>query len=188
MFHDVEPVILDKQRLDREPERHPGEGRNRGFGRGAPHGTPFDQLLRQALGDAITFTPPLSPPTPDHAPPRRTAGEDLWRQAAEQFDPRRATFQQLAELALRLYREGAVSVLEYLLLASSPEDESSVFGDVLFTPADAAGRCDWIAEFEARREAARHYDHYASIDAMERVLDNLKRVEAARGRSLAASA
>lgn len=187
MRHDVEPVIFDHRPPERE-ERSPLARERRGGRRG---GSGFDALLRQALGDALLPEPrsPVFPRDSSGAPTRRGDGlENVWQQAGARFDPRCATFEELAQLALLLYRQGAVSVLEYLLLASSPEDETAAFGDVLFTPADDAGRCDWIAEFEARREAARYYGHFASVESMERVLDGLKRVEAARGGPVAASA
>ena len=185
---ELEPVAPNEKTHERE-KRHP-TGREHPPGHGKEHEEGgFETLLRHAVGEAFLPAHRLKSNVPPPAPPLQgVEPESVWSRAGKRYNVHAMKFEQLAELALLLHREGAVSVLEYLLMASSPEDEKAAFGNVLFTGQDEQGNVDWITEFQARREAARYYNHLVSMSAMERVLEALERVAAARRGSVNAAA
>lgn len=112
----------------------------------------------------------VASPTAQTSAPRPSP----WHVVARSLDVRRATPAELAQAAQALCAAGVISVEECAVLSQDPVVGSSR----LCTPADAAGRVDWIAEFEAR--LARAQGNSLMADRLEAAVDVLQRLAAAR--------
>lgn len=77
--------------------------------------------------------------------------EDIWGDVTEQYNVRNITFEELSEVAHKLYEAGEISFKEVALLTFNPaRHPTNPIKNYFITKADNQGRRDWIAEYEAR--------------------------------------
>ncbi len=81
------------------------------------------------------------------AAPQASAQESVWHRIGREVDVRSLSQEDLAKVSWMLYDNGAIGLSDHATLSF---DCSSG----LLTGADASGRVDWVAEFQAR--LARH--------------------------------
>lgn len=93
-----------------------------------------------------------------------TSNENVWDELSQMYDVRNATFDEIKEIANTLYKEGAISLKEVVLLTfdygratdymKQAARQTSLPVATNFsmyeTNADEFGRRDWIAEFSAQ--------------------------------------
>jgi hypothetical protein len=76
---------------------------------------------------------------------------EIWEELAREYDIRNATFDELCDMSLKLYRAGQISFQEHGLLTFDPGKSPQTSGFTFnLIPANPEGRKDWIAEYEAR--------------------------------------
>ena len=117
-----------------------------------PNIYPATQSRAQSTSDAAVFT--VSNPGTG----AKEASKDIWAELGGRYDIRHATFDELCEVADKLYSAGQISLLDHAMITFDwkraaddlRKDHPDVVADFNITPADAEGRRDWIAEFEAR--------------------------------------
>ena len=117
-----------------------------------PNIYPATQSRAQSKSDAAVFT--VSNPGTG----AKEASKDIWAELGGRYDIRHATFDELCEVADKLYSAGQISLLDHAMITFDwkraaddlRKDHPDVVADFNITPADAEGRRDWIAEFEAR--------------------------------------
>ena len=117
-----------------------------------PNVYPAAQSRAQNKSDAAVFAV-TNPGTGS-----KEASKDIWAELGGRYDIRHATFDELCEVADKLYSAGQISLLDHAMITFDwkraaddlRKDHPDVVADFNITPADAEGRRDWIAEFEAR--------------------------------------
>lgn len=133
-----------------------------------------------ALGIANTAFSLLRSLTAGASAPAASAPRPLaispWHQAAASLDVRAATPAQLAQTAQALCDAGLITVEECATLCLDP---AAVAGRMQTAP-DAAGRVDWLAEFQARLDHARAQGQSLVADRLEAAVEILQRLAAAR--------
>ena len=121
-----------------------------------PNVYPAAQSRAQNKSDAAVFAV-TNPGTGS-----KEASKDIWAELGGRYDIRHATFDELCEVADKLYSAGQISLLDHAMITFDwkraaddlRKDHPDVVADFNITPADAEGRRDWIAEFEARAKRA----------------------------------
>jgi len=110
----------------------------------------------------------------------RTIAPSFWLEMAQQYDVRNMPADDLAEMSLKLYKRGAISLLDHAILSLKAIDtpEASSY----MTKADRAGNRDWIAEFEARLEISMKEGDSRFVENDNRLLSYLKMLDAAKSR------
>jgi len=101
--------------------------------------------------------------------------ESPWHQIGKQIDVNSMTREDLAKISAMLYDQGLISLSDHATMSFDPSFAGS---PNLLTAADASGRVDWMAEFQARM--ARHSERGETSAAAqdERVLGILSRLQA----------
>ena len=111
--------------------------------------------------------------------------ESIWRRMAAKYNVRDITPEETAEMSLALYEVGAISFTDHALLSFDPDHNQLPGGSGYLTEADINGRRDMISEYEARIELARKMgDDSRSLANMEKILDYLSTLDAARGKPI----
>ena len=121
-----------------------------------PNVYPAAQSRAQNKSDAAVFAV-TNPGTGS-----KEASKDIWAELGGRYDIRHATFDELCEVAITLYKKGEISGGDCAIMTFDwkraaddlRKDHPDVVADFNITPADAEGRRDWIAEFEARAKRA----------------------------------
>lgn len=132
-----------------------------------------------ALGIANTAFSLIRSLTASAASPKAHASAPVpspWHAVARRLDVRAATPAELAQAAQALCDAGVITVEQCATLS---QDLAAGAGG-LRTHADAAGRVDWVAEFEARRAHAKAQGNSLMTDRLESALGVLQRLAAAR--------
>lgn len=133
-----------------------------------------------ALGIANTAFSLLRSLTAGAAAPAGPASRPLaasaWHEVAASLDVRAATPAQMAQAAQALCDAGLITVEECATLCLDPV---AVPGGLRTAP-DAAGRVDWLAEFQARLQHARAQGQSLVADRLEAAMEVLQRLAAAR--------
>jgi hypothetical protein len=75
----------------------------------------------------------------------------VWDELSKEYDIHHATFNELCDISQRLYNAKQISLADHAVLSFDPSripggDKANFY----FTPADAYGKRDWIAEYQAR--------------------------------------
>lgn len=122
-----------------------------------------------SLADAVRR--PAENPAAAAAP----AQESIWHQIGKEVDVRALTQEDLAKVSGMLYDNGVISLRDHATMSFDPSFAGS---SGLLTEADAAGRVDWMAEFQAR--LAKHQKEGDTQAAAQdgRVLEILSRLQA----------
>lgn len=116
-----------------------------------PNVYPITQSKVQSKSDYAVFTV-------DNSDNAADASKDIWAELGSKYDIRHATFDELCEIANKLYSAGQISLLDHSIMTFDwkraaddlRKDHPDVVADLNLVPADSEGRRDWIAEFDAR--------------------------------------
>lgn len=102
------------------------------------------------------------------------AQESVWHQLGKAVDVRALTQDEMAKVAWMLYDNGAIGLEDQTLLTG---DGASSGQSGLLTAADAQGRVDWVAEFQARLAQHRSQGDEQGVAQDQRALDVLARLQ-----------
>jgi len=105
--------------------------------------------------------------------------ESIWREIASKYDLHCITAGETADLSQKLYNAGEISLFDHAILSFDPSHIPD--GTGFLTPADSTGHRDLIAEYEARIDLDKKTSNSQNIVNNERVLEYLKRLDAAKG-------
>lgn len=103
------------------------------------------------------------------------AQESLWHQIGKEMDVSAMTQDDLSKISAMLYDNGLISLRDHATMSFDPSFAGS---SNLLTAADASGRVDWMAEFQARLAKHKAEGDASSAAQDERVLDILARLKA----------
>ncbi|HQA07698.1 MAG TPA: hypothetical protein PKW25_06475 [Syntrophomonadaceae bacterium] len=110
---------------------------------------------------------------------------DIWTKLGSKYNVRYATFDELCEIAITLYKEGAISAGDCAMMTfygkraadDLRKDYPDVIADFKLTPADSEGRRDWIAEFAARAKLAFSQGNDKGYIQYQRLADILRKID-----------
>lgn len=103
------------------------------------------------------------------------AQESLWHQIGKEIDVNAMTQDDLSKISALLYDNGLISLSDHATMSFDPSFAGS---SNLLTSADASGRVDWMAEFQARLAKHQKEGDTQSAAQDERVIDVLSRLQA----------
>lgn len=114
--------------------------------------------------------------------------ESIYDELANQYDVRNMTFEHLKEVAQELYEAGAITgkevvtmTFDYNRATQYIKQAANGFAAPNFTmyetSADASGRRDWIAEFEARAAKDRQYGNFIGNANKTKIISILQLLE-----------
>lgn len=97
--------------------------------------------------------------------------ETIYNELANDYDIRNATFDEVKEIGQKLYDAGAIKVKDLMTLTfdygratqyikAAANGQASANFSMYETAADAFGKRDWLAEFEARAAKDWQYGHF----------------------------
>lgn len=101
--------------------------------------------------------------------------ESIWHQVGQSANVRALTREELTAVAQQLYADGAISLQDQAALSGDPSFAGT---SGLLTAADAAGRVDWVAEYQARLNKDSTTGDTQAAAQDRRVLDILSRLQA----------
>ncbi|MBT2216046.1 hypothetical protein KK120_09455 [Virgibacillus dakarensis] len=113
---------------------------------------------------------------------------NIWEELSKKYDVTNATFDELKEISMSLYKYGEISFKEHAILtfdfdrgAESLKEEISGLSPnftMYATQADASGKRNWIEEFQARADRAFGYGnligHHTNL-SLAGILQRLER-------------
>ena len=113
---------------------------------------------------------------------------NIWEELAQTYNMRNATFDEVKEVAAKLYKAGEITFKEVVTLTFDYEKATNyikqhapVYVSANFTmyetEVDKSGRRDWIAEFGARAAKDRQYGNLVGYAAKTRILHILQQFE-----------
>lgn len=105
--------------------------------------------------------------------------ESIWRKMALKYDVRSITTEETASLSQELYDAGEISLFDHALLSFDP-DHSVPYGTGFLTQSDSTGHRDLILEYANRIDMDKKMGNSQSLINNERVLEYLKRLDAAK--------
>lgn len=116
----------------------------------------------------------------------------VWRDVGQRYNVRSMTLEDMDAMTGELYQAGAITLLDRAVLSLDPThlevDGQPLSEDAIrLTRADAQGRRDWLAEYQAQRADALARGDAQSAAMDERMLDILGRVAAGSGPGLSLS-
>lgn len=114
--------------------------------------------------------------------------ESIYDEIANQYDVRNMTFEQLKEVAQELYEAGAITGKEVVTMTfdynrathyikQAANGLAAPDFSMYETSADASGRRDWIAEFEARAAKDRQYGNFIGNANKTKIISILQLLE-----------
>lgn len=114
--------------------------------------------------------------------------ESIYDDIANKYDIRNMTFEELKEVAQELYEAGAITVKEVMTMTfdygrATQSIKQAANGlaapnfSMYETSADASGRRDWIAEFEARAAKDRQYGNLIGNANNTKIMNILQLLE-----------
>ncbi|AOT72897.1 hypothetical protein [Geosporobacter ferrireducens] len=78
---------------------------------------------------------------------------DAWKELAEKYNIRNASFDELSEISTTLYQSGEISLFEHALLTFDPSKSlQSIKPNLCLTKANSEEKRDWITEYTTRAE------------------------------------
>ncbi|NCD25665.1 MAG: hypothetical protein EOL86_08755 [Deltaproteobacteria bacterium] len=101
------------------------------------------------------------------------AQESIWHQLGQAVDVTALSRDEMTKVAWTLYDNGAIGLDDFRMLTLDHGDQSG-----LLTAADAQGRVDWAAEFQARLDQHRSQGDEQAMTQDQRALDILSRLRA----------
>ena len=143
-----------------------------------PNVYPAAQSRAQNKSDAAVFAV-TNPGTGS-----KEASKDIWAELGGRYDIRHATFNELCEIAITLYKKGEISGGDCAIMTFDwkraaddlRKDHPDVVDDLNLVPADSEGRRDWIAEFDARAKSAFSQGNNFGYIHNQRLADILRRI------------
>lgn len=113
---------------------------------------------------------------------------NIWEELSSKYDIRKATFEEVKEISLALYKDGKISVGEHLLLTFDKDAANKEIMKQLGitpspnyttyeTPANSNGERDWIVELEARAKNHFKYGDLLGYQNYMKILTNLQRLD-----------
>ncbi|HBQ27196.1 MAG TPA: hypothetical protein DD791_12440 [Syntrophomonas sp.] len=114
----------------------------------------------------------------------KDASKDIWAELGSKYNVRHATFDELCEIAHKLYSAGQISFGDMAIMTfdwkRAADDlrkgHPDVVADLNLVPADSKGRRDWIAEFDARAKSAFSQGNNFGYIHNQRLADILRRI------------
>ena len=114
--------------------------------------------------------------------------ESIYDEIANQYDVRNMTFEELTEVAQELYEAGAITGKEVVTMTfdynrathyikQAANGLAAPNFSMYETSADASGRRDWIAEFEARAAKDRQYGNLIGNANKTKIMSILQLLE-----------
>ena len=114
--------------------------------------------------------------------------ESVYDDIANKYDVRNMTFEQLKEVAQKLYEAGAITVKEVMTMTfdygratqsikQAANRKTAPNFTMYETSADTSGRRDWIAEFEARAAKDRQYGNFIGNANKTKIISILQLLE-----------
>ncbi len=122
-----------------------------------------------SLAEAVTRPSSSNSASNAHAAPQ----ESVWHQLGKAVDVRSLTQDEMAKVAWMLYDNGVIGLEDQTALTGGGSGHSG-----LLTAADAQGRVDWVAEFQARLTQHRSLGDERAAVQDQRALDILARLQA----------
>ncbi|MGG3799584.1 hypothetical protein [Metabacillus fastidiosus] len=118
----------------------------------------------------------------------QSGSSDVWKEISSKYNVRKATFEEVKEISLRLYEAGEISFLEHATLTF---DHAKVANDIKHrarvpvspnfsmyeTSSNQNGERDWIAEFEARVKKDFKYGNVLGYQSNMKVFNILQRLD-----------
>ncbi|MEK5231736.1 hypothetical protein MHB42_08140 [Lysinibacillus sp. FSL K6-0232] len=113
---------------------------------------------------------------------------NVWEELSQTYNIRNATFNEVKEVAARLYKAGEITLKEVVTLTfdyeratnyikqHAPIHVSANF-NMYETDADELGRRDWIAEFGARAQKDLQFGNLVGYSAKTKILTILQQLE-----------
>ncbi|OGR35734.1 MAG: hypothetical protein A2051_09850 [Desulfovibrionales bacterium GWA2_65_9] len=116
-------------------------------------------------------------------------GATIWRAVGQRFDVRNMNLAEMDKMAMQLYQDGAISLLDSGIMSFDPTripvgGQRLLEDSIRLTKADAQGRRDWISEYEQQKARAETLGETQNAANYARILDVLKRVQAGGGKAL----
>ena len=99
----------------------------------------------------------------------------IWKTLSDAYDIHNLTGDQMAELSQTLYDTGEITLRDHASLSFNPPDLAPE--QVLLTPPDGEGEVDWIAEYQARIEAAQKNNDTRNLLVNQRIMGYLTRID-----------
>lgn len=114
--------------------------------------------------------------------------ETIYSELANDYDIRNATFDEVKKIANKLYDAGAIKVTDLMILTfdygratqdikAAANGQASPNFSMYETAADAAGKRDWLAEFEARAAKDRQYGNLIGHANKTKIIQILQLLE-----------
>ena len=143
-----------------------------------PNAYPTLQSRVQGKSDTAIFT------VNNSGTASKDAFKDIWAELGSKYDIRHATFDELCEIAHKLYSAGQISFGDMAIMTfdwkRAADDlrkgHPDVVADLNLVPADSKGRRDWIAEFDARAKRAFNQGNDGGYIRNQRIADVLRRI------------
>lgn len=143
-----------------------------------PSACPTTQSRVQSKSDSAVFT------VNNTGTASKDASKDIWAELGSKYDVRHATFDELCEIANKLYSAGQISFGDMAIMTFDwkraaddlRKDHPDVVADLNLVPADSEGRRDWIAEFDARAKRAFSQGNDGGYIRNQKLADVLRRI------------
>lgn len=85
---------------------------------------------------------------------------NIWEELAKEHNIRNASFEELHDIAFKLYDTGEISFFDLGVLIFDPsKSPQKVRPNLFLTKANPDGKRDWIAEYEARANITEDRKH-----------------------------
>ncbi len=99
----------------------------------------------------------------------------VWEELGNKFDIRNASFEELCDISMTLYKAGQISLLEHGILTFDPsKSPQPVKPNLCLTPANEDGRRNWIAEYEERINQDLKIGNIVGLNNNKKILEILK--------------
>lgn len=109
---------------------------------------------------------------------KQSVSSSIWDELSSQYNIRSATFDEMCEVANKLYEAGQLTFKEFAILTLDPSKSTqSVKPNRWVTSSDQYGRRDWIAEWEARVERDLEMGNSLNYENNQRILTVLSRLQ-----------
>ncbi|ADL08772.1 hypothetical protein [Thermosediminibacter oceani] len=103
---------------------------------------------------------------------------NIWEELAKEYDIRNASFEELHDIAFKLYDTGEISFFDLGVLIFDPsKSPQKVRPNIFLTKANPDGKRDWIAEYEARANMDLKIGNMLGYKSNRRILDILRRLQ-----------
>ena len=143
-----------------------------------PNAYPTTQSRVQSKSDSAVFT------VDNSGTASKDTSKDIWAELGSKYDIRHATFDELSEIANKLYSAGQISLGDLSIMTFDwkraadelRKDHPDVVADLNLVPADSEGRRDWISEFDARAKRAFSQGNNVGYIHNQKLADILRKI------------